>query len=106
MIGCLFYQKPVSKEDIEMWKSEQSTYNLDDPEGTGKDEVVCPICIADFEEGDEVVHLTTCEHKFHVHCLSQWLSTNKKDCPYCRKEILTKEIIEEAHVLRKNLEAV
>jgi len=106
LLASVLASKPVSKEDIEMWKSEQSTYNLDDPEGTSKDEVVCPICITDFEEGDEVVHLTTCEHKFHVHCLSQWLSRNKKDCPYCRKEILTKEMIEEAHVLRKNLETV
>lgn len=45
----------------------------------------CTICLSEFEEEEEVRRLP-CMHLFHVECVDQWLSTNKR-CPICRVDI-------------------
>lgn len=45
----------------------------------------CTICLSEFEEGEDVRRLP-CMHLFHIECVDQWLSTNKK-CPICRVDI-------------------
>ena len=45
----------------------------------------CTVCLCDFDSGDEVRALN-CSHKFHVECIDQWLSINKK-CPLCREDV-------------------
>eukprot|EP01006_Ploeotia_vitrea_P030034 TRINITY_DN62492_c0_g1_i1.p1 TRINITY_DN62492_c0_g1~~TRINITY_DN62492_c0_g1_i1.p1 ORF type:complete len:621 (+),score=52.84 TRINITY_DN62492_c0_g1_i1:204-1865(+) len=45
----------------------------------------CTICLELFEEGEQVMQLV-CNHGFHVPCVTQWLSKNKK-CPTCRNEV-------------------
>uniref|UniRef100_A0AAF5D3V2 RING-type domain-containing protein n=2 Tax=Strongyloides stercoralis TaxID=6248 RepID=A0AAF5D3V2_STRER len=45
----------------------------------------CTVCLCDFDSGDEV-RLLNCSHKFHVECIDQWLSINKK-CPLCREDV-------------------
>ncbi|XP_046546377.1 E3 ubiquitin-protein ligase Arkadia-like [Haliotis rubra] len=45
----------------------------------------CTICLCEFEEGEDVRRLP-CMHLFHIECVDQWLSTNKK-CPICRVDI-------------------
>eukprot|EP01114_Cavostelium_apophysatum_P019326 TRINITY_DN6197_c0_g1_i2.p1 TRINITY_DN6197_c0_g1~~TRINITY_DN6197_c0_g1_i2.p1 ORF type:complete len:331 (-),score=46.72 TRINITY_DN6197_c0_g1_i2:21-1013(-) len=45
----------------------------------------CGICLADYEEGEELKTLT-CLHSFHSGCVDKWLAINKV-CPVCRKEI-------------------
>lgn len=47
----------------------------------------CTICLSEFEEEEEVRRLP-CMHLFHVECVDQWLSTNKR-CPICRVDIET-----------------
>ena len=52
----------------------------------------CTICLCEYEEDEEVRRLP-CMHLFHVQCVDQWLSTNKR-CPICRVDIeahLTKD---------------
>lgn len=61
---------------------------------------MCPICIHDIEVGDDVAVLSACNHIFHRDCLSEWLSTHTRDCPYCRTEIISQEMMEEAYRLR------
>lgn len=51
----------------------------------------CTICLSEFEE-DECVRRLPCMHLYHVECVDQWLSTNKR-CPICRVDI-------EAHVAK------
>jgi len=46
---------------------------------------ICPICIVDFEEGDDI-RLLPCEgkHSFHQHCVDPWLLKLSSSCPICR----------------------
>jgi hypothetical protein len=45
----------------------------------------CPICIVDFEEGDDL-RLLPCEgkHRFHQECVDPWLLELSSSCPICR----------------------
>jgi len=45
----------------------------------------CPICLLDYEEGDEVRTLP-CSHEFHKHCVDSWLENNSS-CPACRHSV-------------------
>lgn len=45
----------------------------------------CPICLDDFETGNEVRTLP-CTHTFHVACIDAWLRLNVK-CPHCRSSV-------------------
>ncbi|WOL05978.1 hypothetical protein Cni_G14709 [Canna indica] len=47
----------------------------------------CPICLAEFEEGDELRVLPQCGHRFHVRCVDAWLGSHSS-CPSCRRVIL------------------
>jgi hypothetical protein len=45
----------------------------------------CPICIVDFEEGDDI-RILPCEgqHRFHQQCVDPWLLELSSSCPICR----------------------
>lgn len=47
---------------------------------------ICPICITDFEEGDDL-RVLPCEgkHKFHRDCVDPWLLQVSSLCPLCRE---------------------
>lgn len=53
------------------------------PEAIGTE--TCPICILDFEEGDNV-RILPCEgqHRFHQTCVDPWLLELSSSCPICR----------------------
>ena len=46
---------------------------------------ICPICIVDFEEGDDI-RVLPCEgnHCFHQTCVDPWLLKLSSSCPICR----------------------
>lgn len=52
----------------------------------------CPICIVDFEEGDDLRQLP-CEgkHRFHQQCVDPWLLELSSSCPICRHDFLALE---------------
>ena len=54
------------------------------PDSIGRE--ICPICIVDFEEGDDI-RLLPCEgkHSFHQQCVDPWLLTLSSSCPICRQ---------------------
>ena len=58
-------------------------------EGGGSAEEVdkCTICLCEFDDGEDVRRLP-CMHLFHVSCVDQWLTLNKR-CPICRVDIET-----------------
>ena len=87
----------------------------------------CPICINDIKIGEQIV--TCCystselgnernddgnhqyrynnnhhhyRHYFHLDCLVDWLCTGSTICPYCRRTILTRNMIQTEIAKRKN----
>ena len=58
--------------------------------GGGADEkplVSCPICLVDFEDGDQI-RMLPCLHAYHKDCADQWLKTNCC-CPMCKTNVKT-----------------
>ena len=56
----------------------------DMPAAIGRE--TCPICIVDFEEGDDL-RVLPCEgkHVFHQTCVDPWLLELSSSCPICRQ---------------------
>lgn len=54
------------------------------PAAIGRD--TCPICIVDFEDGDDL-RILPCEgkHVFHQTCVDPWLLELSSSCPICRQ---------------------
>ncbi|OSX66170.1 hypothetical protein POSPLADRAFT_1031290 [Postia placenta MAD-698-R-SB12] len=54
----------------------------------------CPICILDFEEGDDL-RILPCEghHRFHRDCVDQWLLELSSSCPICRQDFHALEMM-------------
>jgi len=46
----------------------------------------CPISLADFEEGDEIIQIIHCGHCFCQETIQGWFRTNVR-CPICRYDI-------------------
>ncbi|KAG1777716.1 hypothetical protein EV702DRAFT_1222499 [Suillus placidus] len=78
---------PVTSE-----ASPGSTRDVDPlmPEAIGRE--TCPICIVDFEEGDEL-RVLPCEgkHRFHQTCVDPWLLELSGSCPLCRQDFYALE---------------
>ncbi|KAF9531668.1 hypothetical protein CPB83DRAFT_80138 [Crepidotus variabilis] len=60
------------------------------PASIGRD--TCPICIVDFEEGDDI-RVLPCDgkHCFHQQCVDPWLLKLSSSCPICRHDFLALE---------------
>ncbi|CAM9320525.1 unnamed protein product [Heterosigma akashiwo] len=58
------------------------------------EEPTCPICLNEYENGEELRSLP-CKHSFHKKCVDEWLLVNAT-CPNCRTTILDEEQEEEA----------
>ncbi|OMO62058.1 Zinc finger, RING-type [Corchorus olitorius] len=48
-----------------------------------EDGQVCAICLENMEKGKEARAMQNCRHKFHLHCIFEWVNT-KANCPLCR----------------------
>ncbi|GJN25869.1 hypothetical protein PR202_gb13755 [Eleusine coracana subsp. coracana] len=48
-------------------------------------ESTCPVCLADFADGEPVRVLPECMHYFHGECIDTWLR-GSNSCPMCRAE--------------------
>jgi hypothetical protein len=65
--------------------TQSSRQNTDvTPQTIGRE--TCPICIVDFEEGDDL-RVLPCEgkHRFHQACVDPWLLELSSSCPLCRE---------------------
>merc|ERR1711920_189749 len=47
--------------------------------GVGDSAAECPLCLAEFQKGDPIMHLD-CLHCFHVDCIKPWIA-NHSNCP-------------------------
>ena len=48
---------------------------------------VCPICLFDLKEGDNVCIGPSCGHQFHKECIHEWISYSTTACPCCRQDL-------------------
>jgi len=46
----------------------------------------CSICLAEYQEDEELVELPVCMHNFHKDCIKKWLE-KRVECPYCRGDV-------------------
>lgn len=51
--------------------------------GVVGDDVVCAVCLSEFEDGEELKTLPECLHSFHAACIDVWLFS-RATCPVCR----------------------
>ncbi|XP_031372553.1 RING-H2 finger protein ATL32-like [Punica granatum] len=45
----------------------------------------CSVCLAEFQDGEDMRLLPRCSHSFHVLCIDMWLYSHP-DCPVCRTD--------------------
>lgn len=83
---------PLKKYSSESAASENSTpssmtegQSVDEMNYNYDDENCCPICLVEYEEGDEIRRLP-CNHEFHKSCVDAWLGNNAS-CPSCRHSL-------------------
>jgi hypothetical protein len=72
-------------EPLSMNMSTTSLNNNDDVSLAQIGRETCPICIVDFEEGDDI-RVLPCDgkHCFHQQCVDPWLLKLSSSCPICR----------------------
>ena len=51
-----------------------------------KDDIECPVCLADFEPEDTLRLLPVCKHVFHQECIDAWFDAHST-CPLCRASL-------------------
>ena len=61
----------------------------------------CPIFQTDFEENEEIGMLP-CKHCFNLEAIKKWLNERKAECPVCREQFSSKEIVDNSSVSFSN----
>jgi hypothetical protein len=121
LLASILTSKSATESDIFAWKTCTSQKAVSTPDGNpfqskedddgltsksaendniNSNNLLCPICIHDICIGEIVCYSGLCHHVFHRDCLSAWLSTHSRICPYCRREILTQEMLNEAYRIK------
>lgn len=57
----------------------------------------CPIFQTDFEENEEIGMLP-CKHCFNLEAIKKWLNERKSECPVCREQFNSKEIVDNSNI--------
>ncbi|KAG9320092.1 hypothetical protein KVV02_003904 [Mortierella alpina] len=46
----------------------------------------CVICLEEYQDEEEL-RVLPCRHEYHTACIDNWLTTRKKFCPICKRDI-------------------
>nr|XP_016493833.1 PREDICTED: RING-H2 finger protein ATL72-like [Nicotiana tabacum] len=46
----------------------------------------CSICLEEFEAGELVRVLPSCNHRYHDTCIRRWMTNGRSRCPDCRQD--------------------
>ncbi|XP_058179586.1 E3 ubiquitin-protein ligase ATL6-like [Rhododendron vialii] len=52
----------------------------------GKGELLCAVCVSEFEDNERLRLLPKCDHAFHPQCIDPWLASHST-CPLCRANL-------------------
>jgi hypothetical protein len=87
----------MGRRDFEEGKNDESTEDLETPK-VGEGDDVCPICLNEYTEGDDISWSTNraCEHIFHKDCVHAWLLKHHL-CPMCRSLFVPEDGESEEH---------
>ncbi|CAG8747284.1 4588_t:CDS:2 [Dentiscutata erythropus] len=50
-----------------------------------EEQLTCPICLGDFESGEEL-RILPCHHQYHTTCIDPWLLDISPMCPMCKAD--------------------
>lgn len=53
---------------------------------------ICPICLAEYADGEKVRTLVKCMHVFHKECIDRWFLTRSSFCPVCRSRAINRTV--------------
>ncbi|KAG9302748.1 hypothetical protein G9A89_009525 [Geosiphon pyriformis] len=53
-----------------------------------EEQLTCPICLGDFEAGEEL-RILPCHHQYHTTCIDPWLLDISPLCPMCKSDFTT-----------------
>ncbi|CAA7059218.1 unnamed protein product [Microthlaspi erraticum] len=103
--GHLTQPLPLPQEDmktgcmtrINQLSIETSILEFKDTKKEGFDEICCPICLEEFEDGHEIIRINKCRHVFHPFCIDSWL-TESGSCPNCRCSLNARHRKEEREI--------
>jgi hypothetical protein len=94
-LEAILISRQVTADDVKVWKEKhvhiKASHDSDEEEAASESSefcVVCSICLQDLNEGT-IAFTAKCEHIFHQHCIHQWVSSRRTDCPYCRADIVS-----------------
>ncbi|XP_074795806.1 E3 ubiquitin-protein ligase RNF167-like [Natator depressus] len=75
VVGCMRWCRKRQKITMSMFK-------------TGDKYVTCVICMAEYEEGDQL-KILPCSHVYHGTCIDSWLLIQPqcKTCPICKQQV-------------------
>ncbi len=78
----------VNNRNLEQYYTEFTYLPIRDPSGIDADQnVICPISMEEFREGEQLCRLNRCQHTFKKEPLRRWLR-NHNTCPVCRENII------------------
>lgn len=63
--------------------------NLLETTTTGGD-AECAICLSSLLDNAPLAKSESCRHRFHRHCVAQWLEKRSTECPSCREPFLNR----------------
>lgn len=77
--------------------------NMEKEASLGIDQCECAVCLGEFEEGEPVRLLPSCQHLFHLQCIDEWFISHS-NCPLCRSPIVVVNVngVDEDHVLHES----
>ncbi|KAJ9118676.1 hypothetical protein QFC22_003896 [Naganishia vaughanmartiniae] len=88
--------RPLDEREIQEDEAETSAIGLGPDSAAARvdedSDDVCPICLLEFEQGDDV-RLLPCQqaHSYHKECIDPWLLNVSSSCPLCRKDFAAPE---------------